>query len=344
MTYLRNSWYMAGWSSDLPAAATLGRVLLDEPVVFFRDGQGAVSALADRCAHRFAPLSLGRVEDGALQCPYHGLRYGGDGRCIHNPHGDGAIPKAARVKAYPVIERHLAIWIWMGKPESADPAAIPDLSFLAGAPEIDRNTGYLPTRANYQLLADNIMDLSHVDFLHPSTLGGGSITRSAAQVTEETGGAVRIRWSAEADTVPPAFARELPDPTLPADQTTEVVWSAPGFMHLAITIEVPGHLPLKADAVHVVTPETETTTHYFFGNTRNFHTGDAPYNERIGSIIAGIFANEDKPMVEAQQSRMGTAELMSLKPVLLPIDSGAIRARRTLAALIQQEGCIHRTD
>jgi vanillate O-demethylase monooxygenase subunit len=304
--------------------------------VLFRDGRGEVVGLADRCAHRFAPLSLGRVEGDALQCPYHGLRFGADGRCVYNPHGDGTIPKAARVKTYPIRERHLAIWIWMGEPERADPADIPDLSFLAETAATDRTTGYLRAQANYLLMADNILDLSHVDFLHPATLGGGSITRSAAEVTERDR-SVRIRWSAIADTVPPAFAREMQAPDSRADQMTEVVWSPPGFIHLLITIDAPSHPPLKVDAVHVMTPETETATHYFFGNTRNFHQGDADYNKMIGEITTRIFAEEDKPMVEAQQRRIGAAELMSLKPVLLPVDTGAIRARRRLAALISEE-------
>jgi phenylpropionate dioxygenase-like ring-hydroxylating dioxygenase large terminal subunit len=247
------------------------------------------------------------------------------------------------VKTYPVRERHLALWIWMGDSARADESAIPDLSFLADAPEIDRTVGYLPARADYQLMADNIMDLSHVDFLHPHSLGGGSITRSAAKVTERNG-SVGIRWDVAADTVPPAFAREMPDPSLPADQTTEVVWSPPGFMHLMITIDVPAATPLKVDAVHVMTPESEGSTHYFFGNTRNFHRGDAAYNQMIGQITSRIFAEEDKPMVEAQQSRMGTADLMALRPILLPIDTGAIRARRLLAGLIAAEQSIHETD
>ena len=94
MTYLRNAWTVAAWATELPAGELLARTLLDEPLVFYRDASGTPRALADRCPHRFAPLSMGRVCDGgaSVQCPYHGLRFDGSGACVHNPHGDGRIP------------------------------------------------------------------------------------------------------------------------------------------------------------------------------------------------------------------------------------------------------------
>ena len=77
MTYLRNTWYLAAWDRELPPRELLARTLLDERVVLFRDASGTARALQDRCPHRFAPLSRGRVCDGQIECGYHGLRFGG---------------------------------------------------------------------------------------------------------------------------------------------------------------------------------------------------------------------------------------------------------------------------
>ena len=108
-TYLRNAWYVAAWSEAVGDGGVLGLTILKEPVVLYRQSNGEVAALADRCAHRFAPLSMGHIVGGnRIQCPYHGLEYDKTGVCVLNPHGNKNIPSRARVKSYPVIEKHKA--------------------------------------------------------------------------------------------------------------------------------------------------------------------------------------------------------------------------------------------
>src|SRR5690554_5303274 len=125
MTYLRNCWYMAAWADEVEDSGLLARRYLNEPVVLFRDSKGDIKALKDMCPHRFAPLSKGKVTDGAIACGYHGLTFDADGKCVHNPHGP--LLKNMAVKAYPVIEAYRAIWIWMGDPELADRGKLRDL-------------------------------------------------------------------------------------------------------------------------------------------------------------------------------------------------------------------------
>ncbi|MDB5717660.1 MAG: Vanillate O-demethylase oxygenase subunit, partial [Sphingomonas bacterium] len=117
MTYLRNCWYAAAWPHEV-SEAPLARKLLDHHVVLYRTTDGVAHALEDRCPHRFAPLSMGRLIDDQLQCPYHGLRFGTDGACVYNPHYD-ALPRAAKVASYPLLDRYGMLWIWMGD-EPAD--------------------------------------------------------------------------------------------------------------------------------------------------------------------------------------------------------------------------------
>lgn len=340
MAFLRNTWYMAAWSDEIPDGELFNRTILGESILLYRQEDSTIAAISNRCPHRFAPLSMGKLCGNAVQCPYHGLQFDSAGTCVHNPHGDGKIPAAARVKAYPVEARHLAIWVWMGDAEQADPSLIPDYSFLADAKPTARNTGYLYSTCNYQLLCDNIMDLSHVDFLHPTTLGGGALSRVGAQVSELDQNRVRILWEAKNEIAPPAFAVHMPDPSAPADVWSEVIWSAPSLMHLSAGVTQPGapHSEgVSSSNLHIMTPESDHTTHYFFANTRSFLQEDADFNSFIDKILVGVFAEEDKPMVEGQQELMGTAEFWSLKPLLLPGDAGAIRARRIMDRLIAQE-------
>ncbi|MDA7089205.1 aromatic ring-hydroxylating dioxygenase subunit alpha [Pseudomonas sp. SA3-5] len=340
MNYLRNTWYMAAWSEELAEGALFNRTLLGESILFYRKTDTSVAAISNRCPHRFAPLHMGTLQGDCVRCPYHGLTFHSAGKCSHNPHGDGRIPKAAQVKAYPVIEQHLAVWIWMGDTDKADTSLIPGYAFLSAAKPTARNLGYLHTLSDYQLLTDNIMDLSHVDFLHPDTLGGGALSRVGAKLSELDGNRLRILWEAFDEVAPPAFAPHLPDPQALADVWTDVVWSPPASMYLSTGVAPAGgsdELAVTSANLHVMTPESENTTHYFYANTRSFLQDDIEYNRMLNEMLVGIFAGEDKPIVEAQQRLMGSDDFWSLKPILLAGDAGAVRARRILAGMIEQE-------
>jgi len=331
--YLRNNWYQAAWASDL-SDGFLARTLLDEPIVFFRTGEG-IAALQDRCPHRFAPLSAGRLQGATVRCGYHGLTFDGSGRCVHNPYGP--ITEPMKVRSYPVAERHSAIWIWMGAQERADEALIPDVSFIDRTPPTARSYYYLPTAANYQLATDNIMDLTHADYLHSESLGG-VITDAQARVFKRDGRVV-AEWINLGCTAPGLFQNKVPSPAK-CDYWIEVAWQAPAVMFLATAVVPQGQQRQPADEIlvlHNMTPETARTTHYFACGTRAFRVEDAELTKRSQTAVRHAFMNEDKPMLEAQQRRMGEADFWSLRPVVLPGDAAAIRVRRELAKLIETE-------
>lgn len=334
--WLRNAWYQFGWVDEIEPGAMISRTILGEPLLVFRDESGALSALTDRCPHRFAPLSAGRVEGGAVRCGYHGLAFDGAGRCVHNPHG--AATSAMRVAAFPVVERHTAIWVWTGAAEQADPSLIPDLAFIDETPESATIRGSMPTRANYQLIVDNILDLSHADYIHPTTLGG--MMTDATVKTRERDGRVHTRWEAlDCATPPPPFRAQVPPPSN-VDIRIEVEWQAPCLMTLGVSAMPAGVAPSASDeawTLHSVTPETLTTSHYFYCSTRRTNLDDMGFTAFLRGSIEKAFLEEDKPMLERQQERVGTADLWSLQPVLLSVDNGAVRARRRLQALIEAE-------
>ena len=343
MRYLMNAWYVAAWSNELVASTVLARRLLDEPVALFRCADGSPAALRDRCPHRFAPLSVGTLAEGQVTCRYHGLRFDGTGRCTHNPHGPAT--RSLAVQAWPVHEAHRAIWIWMGDPARADPTMIAPLSYLADAPESAFSCGQLLSgQGHYELFVDNILDLSHTDYLHPDTLGGGATTRAKQQLTE-TDDYLEVTWFSANTPASPlvrSLMGNLPEHT---DIFQTVRWYAPSIMRLTAAVVRAGGPREEACAnlnAHIFTPETATTTHYFFGATRNYRTDDAQLNERLAATRARIFATEDKPMIGLVQERMGAGDFFDLKPRLLPIDEASVRARRKLEKLLHaQDSAMH---
>lgn len=338
MPFLQNAWYMASWADDIAPGKMFHRKLLGQPIVFFRRTDGRLSALHDRCPHRFVPLHLGTIKGDAIECGYHGLQFDCTGRCVVNPHGRNT-PAAARVRSYPVMEKDGIAWIWMGEADAAQEDLLPDFSRLHAARPSAASRGYLWTDCNYKLIADNVMDLSHADFLHADSVGGGAFTSAKPQVAEH-GDDVHITWECLHDSAPPAYDRLMPRPGQAVNFRTEVRWRAPGIMHLDIAItprEEPGGDGLRTDNAHIVTPETETTSHYFYWLTRRFRVEDEDINARRQAIMHHAFNNQDKPMLSEQQRAMGTDDLFGLNPVLLPSDAGAVRARRKLEQKIREE-------
>ncbi len=332
--WLKEAWYQLGWSDEVAAGKPLVRTILELPVLAYRDSDGTVCALLDMCPHRFAPLSAGKIEGGTVTCGYHGLAFGPAGQCVHNPHGP--VTSAMRVRSFPIVERHTALWVWMGE-TAPDPSSIPQLSFIDEAPESARIYGYMPTRADYRILVDNIMDLSHADYLHPETLGGMMVQSKAS--SREEGDSVIADWRAMECDPPPAFKASIPAGQK-ADITIEVVWAAPAVMKLTTCGVAAGTVPKPEDhgtTLHNMTPATAGFTHYFYCSTRQFLVDDQAFSDFLRATISRAFLEEDKPMIELQQERMGTSDLWDLSPILLPSDAAAVRVRRKLDSLLKAE-------
>ena len=190
--YLQNIWYVAAWEYEVAGSEFLARTLLDMPwLIYRRASEEGYVMLEDRCPHRFAPLSLGARLGDAVECRYHGLQFGPDGRLAHNPYFKTMSTRCA-VRSLPVIARYGLIWFWPGDPKGADPAAIPDFSFLDGQAVRRR---YSHFNGNYELLADNLMDLSHVDYLHRTTFKTtGTHSKSRHEIRNGSGSTLWNTW------------------------------------------------------------------------------------------------------------------------------------------------------
>jgi phenylpropionate dioxygenase-like ring-hydroxylating dioxygenase large terminal subunit len=339
--FVRNTWYVAMFSADLAAGQLLHRTILNAPIIFYRKEDGSVAAITDRCSHRFAPLSMGKLLAGdRIQCIYHGLEFGPNGKCVKNPHGNGAISNAAHLKSYPVVERHSLIWIWMGE-KAADPATIPDYSCLDNRPVLHvTRPGYLKVAANYELVVDNLLDLSHISYVHVGILGNAD-TANADVGVDQKGDVISVsRISKNAET-PGILKMMSPAGFERGDQWNTISWYAPSNMILEFGSSKPKEKGTGYFAIHLLTPETERSTHYHYTAARwNVLTGDeqnAAIRDKIYEMRTFAFAEQDVPVIEAQQVRMDQAG-ETLNPVLLTIDAGPVRYRRVLDRLLSEDG------
>ena len=335
--YLQDCWYLAAWSDEVGPAPFV-RTVLGEPVLMFRRSNRVAVALTDRCPHRFAPLHLGKIRNDRIQCAYHGLEFDAAGQCVFNPQGNGATPSRADLRVYPLIEEYGGLWIWMGEPAKADSVLLPDYPFLRPGAKYARQHGYMHTRANYELMSDNILDLGHVDFLHPDSLGCEA-TAKAEPRTRQEGHRIYCERSMPNDRQGPLL-NFLFERDEPVDAWIDVVWDPPALMTLIFGMTDVGGAREGAREtlnVHFMTPETERSTHYFWASCRTFRMEEPGLNETLKAGVEAAFSMEDKPMIEAQQAMIGSADFWSLHPVLLQGDGAAVLARRTLAKLIEAE-------
>lgn len=340
MKFLHNTWYVAAIATEVDAVKLFARKLLNTSVLIYRKTDGTAVAMQDRCPHRFAPLHLGKKVGDEVQCPYHALRFNASGECTHSPHGDGTVPARACVRSFPLVERYGFLWIWMGEARRADASRIPRYDLLDDPLPTAIGRGYMHMPANYELIVDNVMDLSHVDHVHGPLLNtAGKLSPQKPPVTEDET-SVLVRWEWQQHPPMGLFAPLLPDPQGPAEQFVQVQWTAPSNMFLTVGA-VQGSRAYEQGLIswdyHLLTPETETSTHYFFGSLRNFMVENAEFNRmKLDNMIA-TFKAEDEPLIAAVQAEMGTTDFWSLKPALLSCDPAPVKARRRLQKLIDEE-------
>lgn len=335
--YLQNTWYAAGFSEEL-TQQPLGRTLLGRPMVLYRTASGQPVALDDRCPHRFAPLHQGAVFGDDLRCPYHGLRFGPSGQCVQTPMADARIPKAAAVDRFPLVERDGIVWLWWGD-------AVPDESTIRRWPQFDDTAhyttvqGYINVKGEYQLVSDNLLDLSHAEFLHPYLATDGFNKRTQYSMEQDGNTVVARNWR-PGENCSQLFAMAYDEPPEKVDHLSIVTWQPPSTLHLRIGVTRVGRPAEEgpcSQQAHLVTPETDGRCHYFWKWARDFKLGDAEFSTRLQAAIQSAFETEDGPMIEAQYRYMYGQPLEDLRPVLLATDSASMRARRVLAQLIKAQ-------
>jgi vanillate O-demethylase monooxygenase subunit len=342
MPFVRNCWYVAAWSRDV-ATAPVARTVLGENIVLFRMANGDVSALEDLCPHRLLPLSQGSVIGDSIRCGYHGLTFDGAGQCIAAPTQD-SVPSGACVRAYPVAEKLGLVWIWMGDAESADPAAIYDLPQYHEPSWGVAHGDALYVKASYLLLCDNLCDPTHVNYVHPTTLGDPDIV-DAPVAFEETGWGVRTsRWTPDA--APVGFFKAFGDFTGNVDRWQIYNMHVPSiaiidFGSMATgtgSHQGGGEGRIQVFSCHFMTPETESTCFDYWLHVRNFAPDDASIGEGISDQFRIAFA-EDKVVLEQIQieEQNFARRTDGAKRVGLDLDASAGLFRHLVTQRIREE-------
>jgi len=275
----RNAWYVAAWDHEVTAKQPLARTIAGRPLALWRNSDGRAVALADACWHRLAPLSKGKVLGDEIQCPYHGLRYNSAGRCTSMPAQETINPSAV-VPSYPVVERYRYVWVWVGDPDLADPAAVPDMHQM-DSPEWagDGETIYAP--CNYQLVLDNLMDLTHEEFVHSSSIGQDELSEAEFEVSHSDRGVTVTRWMRDIDP-PPFWLKNMRDRfpgfTGKVDRWQIIHFEAPSTIRIDVGVAKAGTGAPEGDrsqgvngfVMNTITPETARTSHYFWAFMRNY--------------------------------------------------------------------------
>jgi len=338
MTFVRNAWYVACWSADL-GAAPLARTILDEPIVLYRAGDGRAAALEDRCCHRALPLSLGRVEGDNLRCGYHGLLFDTDGRCVEVP-GQSTVPPGAIVRAFPTVERWGAVWLWPGDAAKADPAAVPNVFWLDD-PGWTPAPGYLRVAADYRLLVDNLLDLTHVSYLHRSTLAGDDVEAVTPVTTRREADRIVVgRWMKNVS--PPPLYTKASGITGTVDRWQWITWEPPANVYFDIGCARAGTGAPEGDrsqgvsmwSTHLITPETATSCHYHFSFARDYRLGDPAVTAILREGARSAFL-EDLTVLETQQRMLAAHH--GAPTVDINIDHAPLQSRRILDALVGRE-------
>ena len=337
--YLRNAWYIAAWADEVTNKAPLGRTYLGEDVVIFRQEDGTAFALEDRCCHRSLPLSLGKVVGDHLQCGYHGLLYDSNGHCIRVP-GQQQVPPGSQVRAYPLVERWQALWVWMGDPSFADHSLIPELYWM-DHPEWRARSGRLDIACNQQLIVDNVLDLTHLSYVHASTFGTLAISESPARF-ERVGERVRVtRWILNSP--PPPVMRRQGGIEGEIDRRQLIHFLPPGV----VTIEgyfgpVETHRDTDAEPgdgiricnLNALTPIDDERTLHFFAQAQSFAIDSPDATERLFQEVHNTFL-EDIEVLETQQlviARRPDAPMIDINA-----DAGALEGRRIMERLLASE-------
>ncbi|CAB3726987.1 aromatic ring-hydroxylating dioxygenase subunit alpha [Paraburkholderia rhynchosiae] len=305
---IENTWYVAAWSHEVPDGAMFPRVITGLPIVMYRKADGEIVALEDRCCHRGAPLSLGRREGDCVRCMYHGLKFDSAGTCVEAP-AQQRIPPRVKVRTFPVVERHRWIWIWMGDPALANPDAIPDTHWLDD-PAWRSLPGYIHYGVNYLLICDNLLDFSHLPFVHPTTLGGSEDYATVQPKIERLDNGVRVtRWTINTDA--PRYAAAVKEWPGKVDR-----WNIYDFTLPAVLCMDSGMAPTGTGApegtrvnaaefrgCQALTPETENSTHYFFSHPHNFAIDQPEVTRSIHQSVVDAF-DEDREIITAQQKNL----------------------------------------
>lgn len=339
---VRNRWYIGAFSREI-TREPFERIILNKPVVMYRTEAGAAVAMYGLCPHRYYPLALGRVEGDAIVCGYHGFTFDADGKCIHIPSQDTGA--GFYQPTYRIEERGPLCWIWMGDTEKCDPELIPPYDdFGLDQPGWRNGTEYvLHLKGRAQLLIDNLMDLTHLPYIHHQ-IPGGDVFKIQPMVAEERHRSYRLRrtsttpWTGFFDLL---FGPENRFEGLcEMDQITDfygpelVRTSGPIITAIDGVDAVPAGIG-EVYFIHGITPETDTSTHYWSLMPRNIRLDDDELDMVLAALDRDV-RQQDVAAIEAVERRVEQGA-QAQRELLAKSDAPAMKVRQKIQALLDAE-------
>jgi vanillate O-demethylase monooxygenase subunit len=329
---------VAALSSEV-STRPLSRSILGEHVTLFRSASGRAVALADRCSHRGYPLSLGAVVGETLVCGYHGFTFDCEGTCVSVP-GQDRIPSRADVRRYEAVEQGPWIWIWTGRHEP-DHSTLPSVPWMTDTARWSSIAGVATIDARFDLLVDNLLDLSHETYLHKGSIGTPEVAETPIEVeSDDEAGVVRVYRHMNAVECPPFYSRTT-GLEGKVDRWQDIEYFAPGFYVLQSRIAPVGQPPLPdgsdEHAYHMVifyglTPATEGSVHDFWALSRDFAREESDVDDFLMKMQTNV-VQEDVDALTILERRV--KEEVELSEVSVKIDKGGLAARRILRAFAQ---------
>ena len=338
MSFIKNCWYAAGWSSQFKALP-IAKTILNEEITIFRSLEGKIAALENRCPHRLLPLSAGKITQAGLQCGYHGLTFDHSGNCTVAPTQDD-LPAKAFVKSYPVAEQLGLVWIWMGEPEQANPKNIYDLPEYRDTRWGVAHGDALEINANYLLLCDNLCDPTHVNYVHPTTLGSPDAVDAPVTYEQKGWGVTTSRWTLDSE--PVGFFKVFGSYSSPVDRWQIYHMRVPSTAIIDFGSKVSGKEQEHGDdtgriqifSCHFITPVTENTSVDYWLHVRNFEPDNSAVGEKISEQFRIAF-EEDKVILGMIQKEEERGQ--GSKRVGLELDASAGLFRHMVSQRIKEE-------
>ena len=329
--FIFEEWYVAAFSDEV-GPKLIGRTILGRALVIFRRSDGKVVAMEDRCPHRSMPLSVGELQEDQIICAYHGIRFNSDGDCVHVP-SQATCPKSMGVRTYPTYERGSVVWIWMGDEADAEIDRIPQQNWMTSG-EWVTSKGYLQLKASYVRLHENLLDLTHLSFLHAKSFGTPDYACAAYKTEINDGHYVVMR-----DVVPTTLPRVWAESTgiKGKDQAARIVRSeflSPAIHEVSVlfydcTLPEDRRATFRIRTAHLPTPETATTTHYFIVHGRNFAQDDNNMTEFMHQQLFTAFP-EDVTGLALQEEVLSRTPSDELYEFSLAADGPSVAMRRHL--------------
>ncbi len=332
--FIKNAWYVAAQSGEIGRELTQ-RWITGDPVVLYRTEAGQVAAMEDRCPHRRAALSKGRLVGDTIQCGYHGSTYDRSGVCVRIP-GQEEIPSALAVRTYPIAEKWKWIWIWMGDPAAADETLLPAFQYN-DSPGWVATGGCIEIKANYQLLNDNLLDLTHETYVHGKTIGNSAIVEFPISLRIE-GTDVHVQ-RVMPNTPPPPLFKRVCDFKGNIDRWQIIRFQIPSHISIDVRALPTGIQDIEHGrrwfSINSITPVDERSSRYYWTITRCFALDDEAITQMFHDQIHATFM-EDVDVLEAQQVMIDT-DRPRRGEISFRADGGAVAARRIIQRLVSQE-------